>query len=334
MGFLKLLLNANNAEGIREAMRASYRGYLRHARRGKIKSDFDPHTTAMLGALGSRMAVNAQAVTPGNLWQEVAPFLLIKDPEVAVEALAEYAVYVERTIDTKLVGLRETLNSWLRRTPDGHDLLRIVAAPAATRCRWHDLLDFDVSERLDQIRVSLPLAQPPVDRSFRSAEMPEDQLVILDLLTWGADKSAARQWFRGWMPLPPHPTQNAIGFQGELMGVPAAAVCYFRKALFRDKLAQVNIVWWGERPADDIVEAMFGRVRDELERRLGRAPESMDMSPSDPQEFRQSAMLYWPGNDRSHVLSCALLRDGVSPTKPPLGLMVSDPAHDPLRRGV
>lgn len=154
MGILKLILNANNAEGIREAMRLAYKKHRRQAERGALHSDFGPHAAGMLGAMGSRMAVNNLPVTPVALWHEVALFALIRDEEVGVEALAKYAVYIERTVDTKLAGLRETLNSWLRRAPAEDQAMKLVTNPYALNCRWQGLLEEDVLQRLERIRAS------------------------------------------------------------------------------------------------------------------------------------------------------------------------------------
>ncbi len=154
MGFLKMMLNAGNADGIRESMRMSYKRSRKQAERGDLPLDFGPHVSGLLGAMGSRMAVNNIPVTPVVLWHEVAPFALIRDEEVAVEALAEYAVYVERTVDTKLAGLRESLNLWIRSTPDDEELMKMVTNPVAESCRWWGLLEPDVIARLSRIRAS------------------------------------------------------------------------------------------------------------------------------------------------------------------------------------
>jgi hypothetical protein len=154
VGFLKAFLNANNAEGIREVMRMAYKTQRRQAERGKIPSDFGPHITALLYAMGQRLAVNNIPVTPTVLWHEVAPFTLIGDEEVAVEALAEYCVYVERTVDTKLAGLRETVNLWLRRSSPDNQMMNLVTNPLATNCMWWGLLDRDVIERIEKLRAA------------------------------------------------------------------------------------------------------------------------------------------------------------------------------------
>ena len=154
MGILKAILNANNAEGIREAMRLAYKKHRKQAERGSPPSDFGPHIAGLLGAMGSRMAVNRLPVTPVALWHEVAPFTLVSDEEVAVEALAEYVVYVERTVDTKLAGLRETLNSSFRRAQVDDQTMKLLTNPYAQDCRWQGLLDADVLQRLERFRAA------------------------------------------------------------------------------------------------------------------------------------------------------------------------------------
>jgi hypothetical protein len=152
MGFLRLIRNLNNADGIREAMRIAYKKNRRNAERGRLESDQSPHITGLLAAMGSRMAVNNLPVTSTAIWHEVAPFAAIEDEEVSVEALAEYAVYVERTVDTKLGGLREALNYWLRRSHADGPFMKLVTNPYAEGCRWQGLLEDDVRERLAEIR--------------------------------------------------------------------------------------------------------------------------------------------------------------------------------------
>lgn len=152
MGFLKAFLNANNAEGIREAMRMTYKAHRRQAERGG--PILDPTSLRSWPLMGQRLAVNNIPVTPVALWHEVAPFVLIGDEEVAVEALAEYCVYLERTVDTKLAGLRETLNLWLRRSSPDSEMMKLITHPLATNCRWWALLDSDIIERLDQLRAA------------------------------------------------------------------------------------------------------------------------------------------------------------------------------------
>ena len=152
MGFLKLMFNVGNAEGIREAMRISYKKARKRASQGSLDSEFNPHISDLLGAMASRMVVRRIAVDPAVLWHEIAPFGVISDEEVAVEALAEYAVYVELPGDPKLAGLREAVNSWIRRTPPDHEMLPLLTNPLAESCRWWGLLESDVTEQLRLLR--------------------------------------------------------------------------------------------------------------------------------------------------------------------------------------
>lgn len=152
MGLLKMMLNANNAEGIREAMRMAYRKHCKHATQYRSPEGTNPHQAGLFGAMASRMAVNNLPVTEQSVWLEVLPFMLIEDEENSAEALAEYAVYVERTVDTKIEGLKETLNGAFRRAPEGSEFLTVAAIEGLEHRRWHDLLENDVKEKLATIR--------------------------------------------------------------------------------------------------------------------------------------------------------------------------------------
>ncbi len=146
MGFLKMVLNANNAEGIREAMRLAYR---RHRRNNPRHTDDPPHLVGLFGAMGTRMLANGLPAAELSVWLEVAPFAIIEDEEVSVEALAEYAVYVERTVDAKVEGLRAAINGAFRRGEGEPSMRRIMTAPQARQRRWYALLDDDVRSSLE-----------------------------------------------------------------------------------------------------------------------------------------------------------------------------------------
>ena len=138
MGLLKLLLNVNNAKGIREAMRISYS---KNRKTALERGEQFPHQTGLLGAMFSRLVVNNQPAE-GLGMAEAAPFTLIEDEEVACEALAEYAVYLERTVDTKLAGLKETMNVAVRRADENHAAFVLLSLlPDVERRPWFDLLD-------------------------------------------------------------------------------------------------------------------------------------------------------------------------------------------------
>lgn len=102
MGLWNLLKNANNPEGIREAMRMAYDKHYRLALEGRIgQGDVDPHHAALFGALASRLQVSG--VTPNELmvWVEAGPFLWL-DKQTGREGIAEYVVYIERPADARL----------------------------------------------------------------------------------------------------------------------------------------------------------------------------------------------------------------------------------------
>ena len=159
--------------------------------------------------------------------------------------------------------------------------------------------------------------------------MSVTSLDFLFRIPWGSNKKSVANGFSEWTSLPPHPTQNAVGFEGEVFGEPAAVVCYFESALFREKLRRINVMWWLERPPDVQVESMFRLVRADLERIHGSAPVEDPDTLDAPPEFRQSAMLFWASPSSVTILSLSLLRDGVSPDAPPLSMTVADRANDP-----
>lgn len=147
MGFFKVLFNAGNAEGIREAMRISYKHH-RKSVRGPMADGTSPHEIGLFGAMASRMKVNNMPFDEASVWLEVAPFMIIADEEVAREAIAEYAVFVERTVDAKIEGLRAAINDAFRRGEGSHVARQFMASPAVQHKRWYALLDPDVRAAL------------------------------------------------------------------------------------------------------------------------------------------------------------------------------------------
>jgi len=256
MGILKLMLNANNAEGIREAMRLAYKKQRRKAESGALGSDFSPHVSALVGTMASRMAVNNLPVTPLALWHEVAPFALIDDEEVAVEALAEYAVYVERTVDTKLAGLRETLNSWLRRAPFAHDLMRMVTNPYALDCRWQGLLEDDVIERLEGIRR----LHHDIDDESGDADDDRTECPLCD--------GMGTVWYRGFEPVHCFVCDGDGKLEQPLTEEQASYVRKLQSSSLplwtRDFDGTVHLAW-----ADVLTWEKHGRELEELASRLG-----------------------------------------------------------------
>ena len=129
MGWFKLLLNGNNAEGCREAMRMSYKKHLRLALRGIAPSCDSPHHIGLYGALCTRHMTYGMHISPSmepELWAELAPFLLMSETD-AVESLAEYVVYKELPREAKVPWLRKIINDAFRTRPVAEDWLRTIA---------------------------------------------------------------------------------------------------------------------------------------------------------------------------------------------------------------
>jgi hypothetical protein len=108
VGWLKLLLNASSAEGVREAMRMSYKKHFRRAMLGKGRPGTSPHQMALYGAMGTRYMTRGQEPAEAVIWAEVAPFMKLERSE-GIEALAEYVVFQERPAEARVDWLTERL---------------------------------------------------------------------------------------------------------------------------------------------------------------------------------------------------------------------------------
>ena len=110
MGMLKRLLNRGNAEGVREAMRASYRKHRKMAERGPGDSNLSPHHVGLFGCLASRLQTQGYLPPEPSIWDDLLPFIALSDEETAVEAVAEYVILMEEVDD----GRYEFLVSMIR----------------------------------------------------------------------------------------------------------------------------------------------------------------------------------------------------------------------------
>lgn len=163
MGFLKLLFNAGNAEGIREAMRMSYR---------KHRSQAHDHQTSLYGSLASRNTVAGRPADELHVWGELSPFLVIEDAEVSLESLAEYAVLRERPFEAKLERLRFVLNAALRSAaPFSADIETFLSLGYRDRLPWTELLDSDVVDAINQAVARVESRS--AERAMRAAETGE-----------------------------------------------------------------------------------------------------------------------------------------------------------------
>ncbi len=109
MGLWNLFKNANNADGIREAMRMSYDNSLKLAVKSGLQrsSDVARHL-ALFGTLESRYQVSGVPTENAEtlIWAELLPFMWL-DEHAAREALAEYVVYKEMPADAKISWLTD-----------------------------------------------------------------------------------------------------------------------------------------------------------------------------------------------------------------------------------
>jgi hypothetical protein len=158
------------------------------------------------------------------------------------------------------------------------------------------------------------------------------EMDFLKKIKWGIGKEETQAIFRDKKPMPPHPTQNAIGFFGSIYGVPGAVVCYFRKGLLgREKLARVNVALLFETPEDDIIEKKYIQVKTDLLTQYGSPAHQGSMKDAPP-EFRQSELLVWVVGDSILILDLRLNRDGVSQDKCGISVIYGDAKNDPISR--
>ena len=150
MGWLKVLLNANNAEGVREAIRISYIKHVRLASQGKIPTaDTSPHHVGLYGALSSRYKASGIQTNEVILWGELAPFLLMRESD-SIEALAEYVVFKEKPQEAKEQWLKKAINDALRVPPASDESPRTFAPIGIiNQVAWCNLLDADIENILE-----------------------------------------------------------------------------------------------------------------------------------------------------------------------------------------
>jgi hypothetical protein len=161
MGWLKLIANVLNAEGVREAMRIAYDRHYRLAqRRPNAMGEISAHEYALFGAIGSRLRLSGFCITQPQdwrrlvgpqtcdlqaelrIWLEVIPFLYL-DESTAREALAEYVVYKELPLDVRRTWLKEVVNRGYRLTmnEEDADLESLLAICRAAKVEWMELTE-------------------------------------------------------------------------------------------------------------------------------------------------------------------------------------------------
>jgi len=135
MGMLKFLRNIGSVERTRESIRISYEKHLAGA--ADACGDLDPHSVGLYGALATRSRLMGRPGSEVEIWADLAPFLGMA-PGQAIEALAEYVVYLERPIEARGAWLRTLINDALG-TTGPH--LQLAALGIANRGPWATWLD-------------------------------------------------------------------------------------------------------------------------------------------------------------------------------------------------
>lgn len=152
MGWLNLILNANNAEGCREAMRMSYKKHLRQGQSMVLHADTSPHHVGLYGALSTRYKGAGMPVVEMVIWAELAPFLLMKETD-AVEGLTEYVVYKERPLEAKVPWLKKLINDTLQMTHSSEEsstYMDMVPMGMLNQVAWCNLLDPDIKSAIEE----------------------------------------------------------------------------------------------------------------------------------------------------------------------------------------
>ncbi len=87
---------------------------------------------------------------------------------------------------------------------------------------------------------------------------------IIETIDWEMNKRDIQNAFSYMSALPPHPTQNAIGFETEIAGIPSAVICYFQKKLFKEKLGAVNIMIYEDPPPPNKLKETQSKIYEEI----------------------------------------------------------------------
>ncbi len=144
MGFIKRILNAGNPEGGRDAMRDSYKKHVKIAQQRKLSN---VHQIGLYGALASRYRVKWQQPvkpTEPEIWVELIPFLSMNEQE-SIEALAEYVLYKEWPVESKISWLEEKINKALLNiseiTQEQKEIIQ-------SRLKWYNFVNSENKKRL------------------------------------------------------------------------------------------------------------------------------------------------------------------------------------------
>ena len=149
MSLSRMMRNLFNAEGIREAMRVSYKKHFDNAdKHVSIESDRHRHGIGLYGALASRYQAKLAGKEEVVIQGEIAPFLCM-ERELGIAALAEYVVFQERPSEARVDWLKENLNEALCAAPQGDDDPRALALIGmVNNVPWCPLLEENTKEKI------------------------------------------------------------------------------------------------------------------------------------------------------------------------------------------
>jgi hypothetical protein len=129
MGFFNKIFGG--ADGCRESMRDAYIKHTNLANQNKMDS---PHEMGLYGALTGRYKSIGLPAEEVMIWPELAPFIAM-EKYIAIEALAEYVVFQENSLDAHQFWLSTHINNALCTTSD-KSLLKLAELGILNNVTW------------------------------------------------------------------------------------------------------------------------------------------------------------------------------------------------------
>lgn len=165
-----------------------------------------------------------------------------------------------------------------------------------------------------------------------SAE-PTSSLDVLETVHWRMTKTEVRGLFKASQALPPHPTQNAIGFAGVLCGLPATMVFYFTWTALGERLVRLAASFFDEPQRDAVIRSSFEIVMQEVVKRFGEPGHSdFQHCKTQPPEARMSQWHVWRIVGSILVIGLGMSEDGVPEGRCGIYLTYGDVGSDPLSK--
>jgi len=153
---------------------------------------------------------------------------------------------------------------------------------------------------------------------------------LLSKVTWDMSKDEVLRVFGHKVRLDDHPSKNAVGFIDFTYGVHAAIACYFmRGESGSNTLSNVTVIFFDERPDDEIIEEVYSTIKDDTVSRYGKPSKSAQNFEYVPASCRLSELLVWSLAESILTLAVTLQRDGAREDSPCIGLVLGDRKRDP-----